>query len=110
LETNLIIHLQAIIPKMSAAKKPQHNGNREMPDSAVENPPFNKSKTASPNMGMITIRKEKRATLALLFPSINPVEMVVPERDNPGNTAIACEIPMMKASLNDIVAFSFGLK
>ena len=53
---------------------------------------------ASPRMGMMTMRKEKRATSSRLSPRMMPVAMVVPERERPGRMATAWAQPMMKAS------------
>lgn len=46
--------------------------------------------------------------LSFLFPSKSPVAMVVPERESPGKTAIACDNPMMNASRYDIDSFWRG--
>ena len=40
-------------------------------------------------MGIKTIKKEKRAISALLFPKIKPVAMVAPDLEMPGITANA---------------------
>ena len=44
------------------------------------------------------MRKENCATDSFLFPRIRPVAMVVPERERPGSTAIACPKPIINAS------------
>ena len=50
-----------------------------------------------PKMRGTTIRKENRAAFSLSIPSKTEVEIVAPERETPGNIAIACEIPTMSA-------------
>ncbi len=85
-------------PDTNAARNPIIITGTDNPDSAGENPPFIKSRRASPKIGIITIRNENRATCSFLFPSMSPVAIVVPERESPGKTATACERPMMNAS------------
>jgi hypothetical protein len=46
---------------------------------------------------MITIKNENCATEDFLTLQSNPVEIVEPERDKPGSTAIACAIPTTNA-------------
>ena len=58
----------------------------------------NKSRNASPKIGISTMRKENCATDSFFTPQSSPVAMVVPLRLNPGRTAIACAQPMMMAS------------
>ena len=50
-----------------------------------------------PKMRGTTIRKENRAAFSLSIPSKTEVEIVAPERETPGNIAMACEIPTMSA-------------
>ncbi len=96
--TIFIMNLHAKHPDINAAKNPNIIGY--IPNISISEGSFNifiKSKKASPNIGIITIKKENCATFSFLFPNNNPVEIVVPERDNPGNTATACDNPMINA-------------
>ena len=56
-------------------------------------------------MGINTMRKENRVISFLLAPSNKPADIVAPEREIPGITAIACAIPTKKADLFVIVLF-----
>ncbi len=56
------------------------------------------SSTASPRMGIITIRNENLAICSRLSPMMMPVAIVDPERDRPGRTATAWAQPITKAS------------
>ena len=78
--------------------KPTTNGNQ--PIVVVISPcsKSNKSKNASPKIGINTIRNENCATASFFTPQSSPVAIVVPLRLNPGSTAIACAQPMMMAS------------
>ena len=110
--TMLIIHLQAMQPKMKDAKKPTMAATGEMPLMASLKPTSNISLTssrASPRMGGMTIRKENCASFSFLLPSSKPVAMVLPERERPGITAQACAIPMMKACQPLMFSFCRGL-
>ena len=49
-------------------------------------------------------RKEKRAAVVRFMPSASPAVMVMPERDVPGISAMACASPMRMASFQPIVA------
>ena len=69
---------------------------------------FIPSSSASPNIGGITIRKENCASFALLSPNNKPVAIVLPERDNPGNTAHACARQMINASYIEMFSFWRG--
>ena len=50
-----------------------------------------------PKMRGTTIRKENRAAFSLSIPSKTEVEIVAPERETPGNIAMACATPIMSA-------------
>ena len=53
-----------------------------------------------PKIRGTTIRKENRAAFSLSIPSKTEVDIVAPERETPGNIAMACEIPIMSAWKN----------
>ena len=53
-----------------------------------------------PKIRGTTIRKENRAAFSLSIPSKTEVDIVAPERETPGNIAIACEMPIMSAWKN----------
>lgn len=86
--TMFIITLQANKPDKKAATKPAIKAVDDMPDASGANSPFIKLKNDCPKIGIKTIKKENFAISSLLFPSNNPVEIVVPDRDKPGKTAI----------------------
>jgi hypothetical protein len=106
--TNSIIHLQAKHPITKAAMKPTAIGNQPM-DSvpAIASLDgikiFFKSNNASPKIGIITMKNENDATCSRLSPMMIPVAMVLPERLNPGNTATAWAMPMINASVIDML-------
>ena len=103
--TRLIMNLQAKHPDMNAAKKPTARGAKPIPPKSDGSSIISRTfKNVSPKIGISTMRNENCATLSFLLPSKRPVAIVVPERDKPGNTAIACPTPMMNASLNEIVS------
>ena len=66
-----------------------------------------------PKINGTTIRKEKRAAFVLSLPKSTEVEIVAPEREIPGNIAMACEKPITKALENDtflLVFFALSAK
>ena len=86
-------------PEINAAKKPTINDKVGTSETIFS--PFNAfsiSRRASPKMGGMTIRKENFARFSFLLPNNNPVAMVLPDRESPGNTAQACAKPIMNAS------------
>src|SRR5699024_8990360 len=103
--TIFIIHLQAKQPEINAAIKPIINDKVGIPDCSAENSPPINPKNDSPIIGTKTIRNENWASFSFLLPNSNPVAIVVPDLDNPGNTAKACDNPIIKASFIDRVSF-----
>src|SRR5574344_668268 len=97
--TMLIIHLQAAKPDTNAVREPMMIEREEVPEEAAEKSPPTKFKNASPKMGMSTMRNENCATELFFTPHRSPVEMVAPERESPGRTAMAWATPMITASL-----------
>ena len=98
--TRFSIHLQAIHPTTNDAMKP--TARHRPPTSDSEPPPAIISfisSNASPRIGIITMRNENDATFSRLSPSNIPVAIVVPDLLSPGNTAIAWDIPITKASI-----------
>jgi len=71
---------------MKAATKPISIGNKVI-SLFCEKSPDIISKALAARMGIITIKKEKRATSVLLFPSKRPVAIVAPDLEIPGITA-----------------------
>src|SRR5574344_1975923 len=107
-----IIHLQAAQPARNAAINPIESTPNDV--SSLNAAVFAVlkrsiiSNKASPKIGGITIRKENCASFSFLLPRRRPVAMVVPERESPGKTATACEIPMIKACQIEMFSFSRG--
>ena len=60
-----------------------------------------------PKMRGTTIRKENRAAFSLSIPNKTEVDIVAPERETPGNIAMACATPMMSAWKNLTFLFVF---
>jgi hypothetical protein len=87
--TRLIITLHANNPETNADTKPRISEVMLMPDAAAVNSPEISSRKASPSTGTSTIKNENFAISSFLTPSIIPVEIVAPERESPGSTAIA---------------------
>jgi|GEM_PF-5732368 len=86
-------------PDKKAAKNPKIKGRMVTP--AMLKPFPLSSKIDEPIMMGIEIKKEKRAMVVFSFPSIMPVEMVLPLLDSPGSAANPCTQPMMVASIKD---------
>ena len=84
-----IITLQANKPEKNAAKKPANIAENGIPETDGEKSPPIMFKNVSPKIGISTIKKENCAMFSFLFPSNKPVDIVVPERESPGSTAIA---------------------
>ena len=59
------------------------------------------------------MRKENLAAFVRSTPRRTEVDIVAPDREIPGNIAMACEIPMIKALINDtflLVFFALSAK
>lgn len=83
-----IIHLQAIKPEINAAINPTNSANALTPEFS-DNFPSNRSFKFAAIMGTSTIRNENFAIPSFLLFSNKPVEIVDPDLDIPGSTAIA---------------------
>src|SRR5690606_5612385 len=101
--TKSIIHLQAKSPDIKAAKNPTKSGINSKSARVDVEPSSRASKyifNVAPKISGSTIKNEKRAALDLSSPKRMEVEIVLPEREIPGNKAAkACAIPMMNESL-----------
>ena len=84
--TILIINLHATNPAMNAETKPAIIF--EMSTELILLVPI-ASRKLTPKIGTIIIKNENLATSSLFTPSNSPVDIVEPERDNPGSTAQA---------------------
>ena len=62
---------------------------------SIKMSPLIMSLTILPMMRGITIRKENLAAFSLSIPSKTEEDIVAPEREMPGNIAMACETPIM---------------
>ena len=87
--TIAIITLQANRPDKNAAKKPATIADIGIPDFSGEKSPSKMSKNVMPKIGINTIKNENRVTSSFLLPNNKPVDIVAPERESPGSTAIA---------------------
>ena len=81
---------------IKANTKPIKSGKKLA--SVVEISPEKISSAIFPKIKGTTIKKEKRADFSLSIPKSTAVEIVAPEREIPGNIAIACETPIKIAS------------
>lgn len=92
---------------MNADPNPKARDNGDISEEGAVNSPEINSRNASPKTGTRTIKKENFAISSFFNPSSIPVEIVAPDLDNPGNTAMAWEIPITNA-LPYVSFFSAG--
>ena len=97
--TMLIINLHAKQPVTNAAINPTiaETIGKSLPNVPVDIISI-VSSSASPKIGIITIMKENCAISDFFTPQSRPVEIVLPERDKPGSTAIDWAMPIINAS------------
>ena len=81
---------------IKAKIKPIRSGRKLVSDALIS--PDKTSFAIFPNINGTTIKKENRADFSLSIPRRTAVEIVAPEREIPGKIAMACDIPIIKAS------------